>query len=724
MIALANRELKRFHDANRLFREALREEPDNLEAEVLWGDLFREKYNDAEARKSYAAVLERNPKHVGALVGMAKTMHGDGARKFLENALKVNPSAESALEASAAIAIEDGRLDRAKTLIGRILEINRESVNAQTLLAAIAYLEEDTGTFTMLREALATFSPGNARFYARIAEICGRKYRFEEAVELARLALKTDPQHGSAATILGMNLLRLGREEEGRTLLEQAFENDPFNFWIMNMLGVLDVLADFETRRSEHFIVRMHPTDAAMLWPYLEPLLEESWATLAAKYGFEPQGPILVEIFPEHEDFAVRTSGLPDIGPVVGVCFGRVITLDSPRALRPTRSVNWQEVVWHEFAHVITLQMSRNRLPRWLSEGISVYEEHEGRPEWGRRQDLELVKAFQADRILPIKTLNEGFSRAGSSEDLGFAYYQSYLVVEFIVERFGFQILKDLIYRYRTSSRIEDIFMSVFQKPLASFEEGFRTWLENRVRRINVHVHQANTAGLDSAPEDEPAMPPLMESPAPETAAETLRKRIAAHPRDFEAHLELGRLLSKNPDDDEAIKHLEIARDLLPQYGGTPNPRQILADIYQARGNRAAMLQELEELAKYQQQAFDVCYRLAKTYLDLGDDDKAIYFLERAVAVDPYQPDVHRQLANTAFKQADYERAIRGFKVLTALDATDPVAAYTDLAQAYLAGGHKKEAKRAALSALEIAPTFEPAQDVLLDSLPPEYMPR
>jgi tetratricopeptide (TPR) repeat protein len=727
VIGVASWALERFYDANRLFREALRADPQNIEAEVLWGDLFREKYNDAEARKSYTVVLERNPNHVPALVGMAKTSYGSTARKLLEDALKINASAESALAALAEIAIEDDRLDNGKAYLAKILEINRESVDAQTLLAAIAYLEEDLGEYTALRQALAQFSPGNARFYARIAEICGRKYRFGDAVEMARLALKTDPQDGNAATILGMNLLRRGREEEGRSQLERAFDNDPFNLWTMNMLRLLDGLADFETRRTEHFIVRMHPSDVGTLWPYLEPLLEESWKTLTGKYDFKPQGSILVEVFQDHEDFAVRTSGLPDIGPVVGVCFGEVITLDSPRALKPPRSMNWQEIVWHEFTHVITLQMARNRLPRWLSEGISVYEENKGRPEWGRRQDLELVKAVQQGRILPVEILNEGFSKAKSSADLSFAYYQSYLVVEYIVEQYGFQSLKDLIYQYRTPKQAEDIFMSVFHVPLASFEKGFRTWLDARVRRIDVYVHQEAVAAQRSAHEDEPAIPAAPSLPGSSTSevvAETMRNRIAAQPRDFEAHLQLGLILSKNADDDDAIKHLKIARDLLPEYAGVPNPRQVLADLYQARDDEAAMLEELEALTRYQQHAFDACHRLAKAYLDRNNVAKAIYFLERAIAVDPYQPDVHRLLATAAYKTADYQRAIRGYKILTALEVTDPVSAYTDLAQAYLADGNKKKAKSAALFALEIAPTFDRAQNILLDLLAPENFPK
>ena len=727
MIAVASQSLERFHDANRFFRQALRADPENLEAEVLWGDLFREKYNTAEARKSYATVLKRNPKHVPALVGMAKTLHGDAALKLLEDALTVNASAEPALAVLAEIAIEDDRWDKANAYLDKILKINRESVNAQTLLAAIAYLEEDVEKYTARQQALAQFSPGNARFYARIAEICGRKYRFDDAVEMARLALKTDPQHNNATTILGMNLLRLGREKEGRTHLERSFENDPFNIWAMNMLKVLDLLADFETRQTKHFIVRMHPSDADTLWPYLEPLLEESWQTLSEKYDFKPKGPILVEVFPEHEDFAVRTSGLPDIGPVVGVCFGEVITLDSPRALKPPRTMNWQEIVWHEFTHVITLQMARNRLPRWLSEGISVFEEHNGRTEWGRRQDLELVKAVQEGRILSVKTLNEGFSKAKSTKDLSFAYYQSYLVVEYIVERYGFQSLKDLIYQYQTPKQMEDILTSVFQVSLASFEKGFRTWLEDRVRRIDVYVNQVTAAEQGTPHEDETTnsgVLSLTKSSTPEAVVAALRKRIAAQPRDFEAHFQLGLILSENETDDDAITHLKIARDLLPEYTGDPNPRQVLADLYQARGDEAAMLQELEALARYQQHAFDACLRLAKAYLDRNNDTKAIYFLERAIAVDPYPPDVHRLLATTAYKMADYERAIRGFKILTALEVADPVGAYTDLAQAYLAGGNKKEAKGTALLALEIAPTFEQAQNILLDSLTSDNIAR
>jgi cellulose synthase operon protein C len=718
MVAVASQALEDFHFANRLFREALQEDPSDLEAEVLWGDLFREKYNAAEARKSYSQVLQRNQRYVPALVGLAKTMGGSAARQLLEQALQINARSEAALEALAEIAIEDDRLDVALSHLVAVLDINPESFNGLTLKAAIAYLQEDHAEYEAIQKRLAPAGPAAGRFYARIAEICGRKYRFDEAVQLARQAVETDPELWGAYQLLGINLLRLGRETEGRAHLEQAFEKDPFNFWTKNTLEVLDTLDGFETRRTGHFIVRMNPKDADSLWPYLQPLLEESWNTLTAKYAFEPAGPILVEVFDDHRDFAVRTAGLPDIGPLVGVCFGKVITLDSPQALKSPHSMNWQEVVWHEFTHVITLQMAHNRLPRWLSEGISVYEEKFGRPEWGRRQNLDLVRAVREKRILPIRTLNEGFTNAESTEDLGFAYYQSSLVVEYVVQHYGFESLKALIYRYRTPMSLEDIFQSVFDEPVASFEEGFHAWLGNRVRQIDVYLHPDDPSAGSRAHES--GTGPALANPATaEDAENNLRSRIEQQPHDFEARLQLGMLLYEKKDYDGAIVHLKAARDLLPEYGSVPNPRQILAHIYEARGEQDAMLQELEALVKYRQNDFDACYKLALAYRRQQDPAKVIYFLERAIAVNPYDLEVHRMLAATALEIADYHRAIREYSILTSLEVTDPAGAYANLARAYLSDGQKKQAKTAALAALEIAPTFERAQDVLLESLEP-----
>ena len=154
-------------------------------------------------------------------------------------------------------------------------------------------------------------------------------------------------------------------------------------------------------------------------------------------------------MFPKHDDFAVRTLGLPGMIGALGACFGRVVTLDSPRARQPGE-FNWQETLWHEMAHVITLQMSKNRMPRWLSEGTSVFEERRARPEWGKEADTTFAQALSEGKLLKLADLNEGFS---DPRMITIAYYQSSLVVEHLIETYGEPTFHDLHPFLRTRHR-------------------------------------------------------------------------------------------------------------------------------------------------------------------------------------------------------------------------------------------------------------------------------
>jgi hypothetical protein len=132
---------------------------------------------------------------------------------------------------------------------------------------------------------------------------------------------------------------------------------------------------------------------------------------LSAKYHFTPKGPILVEIFPKHDDFAVRTLGLPGMIGALGACFGRVVSLDSPRvAGRAPGSFSWHETLWHVMTHVITLQMSNQRIPRWLTEGISEYEETQAGRDWGRDMEIPFAIALERNKTLKLADLNSGFT--------------------------------------------------------------------------------------------------------------------------------------------------------------------------------------------------------------------------------------------------------------------------------------------------------------------------
>ncbi len=713
MVALASWLMGNFHDANSLFNEATRANPNNLEAHSLWGDLFLEKYNASDAERSYQEAIDINGRYVPALVGMANVV---GDERALQRALAINPNSISAMETYGQLLMVNGREEEAQDYFERVLALNPESLKTLSVLASQAALEERSADYGGYLAQVESFSPNNPIFLGNVADSFGNNYLFDEAVEFARAAIAADPQYWQGYTLLGSNLIRLGEEEEGKGNLEIGYENDPFNVMTSNMLKVFDTLETYTTLESEHFKVHMSENDADVLWPYLEPLLEESWVTLTKKYGFEPEGPILIEVFEKSEDFAVRSVGLPDIGPLVGICFGKVITLISPDTL----SANWQEIVWHEFMHVITLQMTGNRMPRWLSEGISVYEEREGRPYWGRSQGLDLVRASEQDKLLHVADLNSGFSGAQNSADLGFAYFQAYLVVDFIADEYGFEKLVELVDQYAFIKEEEERFDEVFDQNLGQFDAAFRGWIDRRVAEINVYVHTEDLPDEGDGHghgvrENSSAI--LAELYNNVSLKQHMRARIEENDRDFQAYLQLGIVLFKEESFFEAKQYLNQAYELLPSYTGYPSPPLVLSQIYEQEGNREAQLQQLELLLQNLQHDYASAIILAEAALEESNFERAEYYIDRAIQVDPYRADVHQLKASYAETIGDSQLAVTEYEVLLKLEINDPAEAQTNLAQAYLNNGQALQAKENILRALETAPSYQRAQRILLQSI-------
>jgi Tfp pilus assembly protein PilF len=451
----------------------------------------------------------------------------------------------------------------------------------------------------------------------------------------------------------------------------------------------------------------------------MEPLLEKSWDRLTQKYEFIPESPVLVQVFENRQDFAVRSVGLPDIGPLVGICFGKVITLISPDTL----NANWQEIAWHEFAHVITLQMTKNKIPRWLSEGISVWEERQGQSYWGRSQGLDLVRAVNEAKLLPFASLNEGFSGAKTNADLSFAYFQSYLVVEYIASAYGFETLRSLIDQYGVVKEDEKRFQIVFNLSLNEFDSHFKDWASDRAAEINVHVHR------EDQPDDgeghghgrrENSSAILAELYNNASLKQYMNSRIEANSRDFQAHLQLGIVLFKEEDFAAAKQSLQTAYELLPTYTGYPSPPLVLAQIYEQEGDIEAQMIQLEILLENQQHDYDSALTLAKSALNSQQNGKADYYLNRALEVDPYKEEVHTLRARYAEVIGDAAMEVTEREVLLTLDVDDPVEAQTDLAEAYLKNNQWSAARASVLMALEIAPSYLRAQRLLLRTLTDE----
>jgi len=167
----------------------------------------------------------------------------------------------------------------------------------------------------------------------------------------------------------------------------------------------------------------------------------------------------------------------------------------------------------------------------------------------------------------------------------------------------------------------------------------------------------------------------------------------------------------------EAKMHLQLAHEILPDYSGYPSPALVLSQIYERENNQQARLEQLKIMLENQQHDYDSAMLLARHTLDQGDVDLAHYYVDRALAVSPYRIDVHELGARIAQEKRDPAMAVREYEVLVDLDFNDPVEARTNLAAAYLDNGQAAKARRNIISALEIAPSYQRAQQVLLQAV-------
>ncbi len=269
---------------------------------------------------------------------------------------------------------------------------------------------------------------------------------------------------------------------------------DGYDVATFNLVTLRARLQKFTTvaRKGFHgFQIRMDPAEARVYGDEVARLLEEASGTLDRKYGFQRSSTVAVEIFPDQADFAVRTFGMPGGAGYLGVCFGSLITMNSP-AGTGAMPVSWRSVLWHEYAHVVTLGLTGNKIPRWLSEGISVHEELARDPHWGQRMTPRYRQMIQAGELQPVGKLSAAFITPKTGEHLVFAYYQSALVVEFLVERYGHKALKAVLEDLGRGVEINKA-LAARAAPLPELEKSFEAFARKRAEAV------APTGGLHPA---------------------------------------------------------------------------------------------------------------------------------------------------------------------------------------------------------------------------------
>ncbi|TWU31547.1 tetratricopeptide repeat protein [Novipirellula artificiosorum] len=694
-------------DILELFYDRVRDsDPNYLEAYIATAELALEK-GDFKVAGDTLQAAERvdasDPRTAYLLARSFESSDSSIADASLKRALSINPNHVPSLLFQAESAIDREQYEAAERSISAVLKINAKQPEAWALRAVIAHLRGEYDQEKELRsKALETWNR-NPQVDSLIGVKLSQKYRFAEGAEYQRRALTMDPGYLPAQFQLAQDLLRLGENDIGWQMASGVAESDPYNVVAHNLTTLKDRLNGFSVLETEDMIVRMDPDEARIYGGAVMELLREARSVLCQKYEIQPDAPIAVEIFPEQNDFAIRTFGLPGGDGYLGVCFGRVITANSP-ASQGERPSNWKSVLWHEFCHVVTLEKTKNRMPRWLSEGISVYEERAHDASWGESMTPTYRKMMLGDELTPVSQLSGAFLSPKSPMHLQFAYYESSLVVEFIIEKYGIEALRKILVDLGDGMDIKDAL---------GRNVGSTAKLDSEFAEHAKTLANAFGAKADWSRDGFPERP----------SQQQLTDWLKTHPHNYWA-------LTTAAEMAIAAKQYELAADYLKQldelgtFTGEQNgPLERLSIVYRQLGQVDAERNTLSRIINHSSDALPSLNRLIELSKASKDWKQVANYSDQVLAIQPLLPGGHQSLAEAAEQLDQPARAINPLTALTYMQPVDPAGLHYRLAKALADSDQSDQAKHHVLIALDEAPRYRDAHQLLLQLVHPDETP-
>jgi tetratricopeptide (TPR) repeat protein len=658
------------------------------------GDLALSKHDFGLAAENFSRVIELAPTDSDAYSKLAESYlpsDSEKANDAINKALAINPNHVDSLLIVVDQHISSENYDEAKVVLGKVLKTNPRHPDAWAYRAVIAHLENDPIQEGEYRNKSLADWPGNPRVDHLIGRELSEKYRFQEGEKYQRRSLVYDKDYLPAKMQLAHDLLRLGQELEGWKLADEVFDADQYSVVAHNLVTLRDQISKFKTLERDGFVVRMDAHEADIYGTRVLDLLSRSKQVLGKKYQAELETPIFVEIFPRQQDFAIRTFGWRGGAGFLGVCFGRVITMNSPAA-QGSNLTSWESVLWHEFCHVVTLQKTKNKMPRWLSEGISVYEETLADPAWGEAMNLQYREMMLGDDLTPVSQLSGAFLRPASPIHLQFAYYESSLVVEYLVKEFGMPSLIKVLEELSIGTPINDA-LRRHVAPVEFIDKKFSEFAKSRAESF---APNANWEDVD---------------PPPESDAEALAKWNSEHADNFKGLLAESQAWLDEGKWSRAIKPLENVIRLGP---GAKQAYVLLAKAQRELGESEKELESLERLAKLDADNVELFTRLLEITTANGDWDKSKSYARKLLALNPLLTAPHRYLALAAEKTDDDQAIIESLDVLSNMNPLDAADVHFRLAAALQRTDQLAAAKRQVILALEQAPRYRDAHALLL----------
>jgi hypothetical protein len=186
--------------------------------------------------------------------------------------------------------------------------------------------------------------------------------------------------------------------------------------------------------------------------------------------------PVEIYICPSPAIFSTLTHGqLPEWSEAVSIQGKNVIILKSPLWSKSRRI--FRATVLHEMVHILIAQKLNNHpVPTWLHEGLAVY--FSGEAELA--SSAMVGKALTTNSLIPLNQID--YVLTFQKDKALLAYQQSFLVIQFIIDNYGFPAIPQFLEGFQNQNSLDEIFQKVTQLNFVEFEAQWRQFIQKERR--------------------------------------------------------------------------------------------------------------------------------------------------------------------------------------------------------------------------------------------------
>lgn len=488
-------------------------------------------------------------------------------------------------------------------------------------------------------------------------EECLRSWQIEEASAVAEKLLSVGRDNPYVCFFAGEVYFYEGNYQESLSLLQEALKDPDIaqkgkKFYDF-VNRVYQTAGKFKEVKTEHFLFRYLEEKDAILTDYALDALEKAYHAIGSDLQYFPAKPILVEVFPDAESFCTISTLTKDeieTSGTVAICLFNRVIITSPRLL--PRGYQWLDTLTHEYVHYIIMKKTYNRVPIWLHEGIAKYEERRWYEDAPPRLPVSLeslvAEAIEKDYFITFEQMHPSLAKLKKKEDTALAFAEVFTVIDYLFNRGGYPFLVSILDSIKNGKSPED---AVSSATGVSFPEFEKNWMHDLKQKKFRRIH-----GIQILPTK------LKETSA---SVEDVESVAEIEVKDARKYAVLGDLLRREGLHSAAIIEYEKASKKAGNISPQIQNKLAISYIMDTQYTKAEEILKIS--LEYYPEYTTTYISLGELYLRKGEYDDAVKILAQANHINPFNPIIHKNLAQLYQKLDKKENATLELKRLMML---------------------------------------------------------